>query len=67
MKLTKDQKELLNVTIDRYMDTLNKINQTLRNDAVNFSDKKDLLNMLDVAIAKTWIDWTDGQNNKTGG
>ena len=60
MKLTLDQREILNVTVDRYMETLNKINTMLRNDTISFDDKKDLLNMMDTAIAKVWIDWQDG-------
>ena len=64
MKLTNDERAILNIGIDRYMDTLHKINMVLRNDAVLYEDKKDLVNMLDCAIAKAWINWTDGQNAK---
>lgn len=65
MKLTKDQKYLLNISVDRYMATLKKINDALADDLVPFDDKKDLLNMLDCALAKVWIDYSD--ESKQGG
>lgn len=61
MKLTKQQKEILNIVVDRYSYTLSKINQVLQNDSNEYEDKKDLLNILDTALAKVWIDWIDNQ------
>ena len=64
MGLSNDQRSVLNFGIDRYKDTLNKIRMVLRTDTVSFKDKNDIINMLDTAIAKVWIDWTDRQNAK---
>ena len=54
VKLTKDEKLQLNAYIDSYMDTLNKINMVMANDAVSFEAKKFLLNSLDRGIGEVW-------------
>lgn len=57
MKLTKEEKEVLNAHIDTYMNTLNKINQVLHNDENTFDRRAYLTRKLAVAIDNVWDDY----------